>query len=376
MKLKTAAMSLAVAIWAAAPVFSSEPAPSIKILTYNVGGIPWIMPLPKRRARFAEISRRLRDSSYDIVCLQEIWTAGDARRIWKESGFAHMARLKQALPFGNGLMILSRYPLGDVRVFPFTAREPSRYFLDDEFWAKKGALAVRIDVAGRQVDVYNTHLIASTEDDRYIALRNTQIFDLRSVVREYSGERPFVIAGDFNFPPRQKSYRILKSLLGVHDVCPDGQPGACGATNTDGRVDQIYTSLHFAPQDIMAHGVDFRWDRPYPLFQLSDHQGATAQISLAHLSPPRDQYATFEKSGLDEWWALGEIKRSLWQNLKIVSNRAAVSMRRVSPFDFLYLAYFGRRYGAFWSMDRQIVLALGKLDRASRQPIDRQGSSK
>lgn len=85
---------------AASASFSSaaEPKPpspetmSLKLLTFNVAGIPLMHSRWAKRRK--AIARGLSEADYDIIALQEVWFDRSAKILFRDSGFAHKARSK------------------------------------------------------------------------------------------------------------------------------------------------------------------------------------------------------------------------------------------------------------------------------------------
>ena len=104
----------------------------LKLLTLNCWGL-WIVS-KHRKQRFEAIGDWLAStsqdhnsvhhapaSSYDFVCLQEVWVRSDGdylRQRARESGLNY-SRLFYSGALGSGLLILSRRPLLDSRIFSF-----------------------------------------------------------------------------------------------------------------------------------------------------------------------------------------------------------------------------------------------------------------
>ncbi len=251
---------------------------TVKILTYNIGGIPDILfPLPRREGRVAKIADILARRKYDVVCLQEVWLQKDANYISRKADYPYSARLRinstlTAL-FGNGLLILSRFPIVEARFFPYSINAPVFSLLDADFWATKGLLAVRLKLNGKEIDVYTTHMTASTDDRRHSSIRKIQTMELIDSVYLFSRGGPFVITGDFNSKIGWPEYTMLTSTLRLRDTCMRDGANSCGVTDPlDHKLDFIFLSDHF-PQDALKNArIDFRWSRPYPFMELSDHQ--------------------------------------------------------------------------------------------------------
>lgn len=329
----------------------------LKILTFNAGGVPFVSPLSNRKKRFEDIARRLNKSDYDLVFLQEVWMKRDLKIFTEQSGYPYAAHVNSSMLFGNGLVVLSRFPVLETRVYTFTAAEPFHDFLDGDFWAAKGVLAARLDVGGRALDVYNTHLVANTSGREHIALRHTQLYDLAGAVADFSKGRPFVLAGDFNFPPVYDGHKILTRLLGAWDVCDGNGPGACSGTDVDGRLDYIFLSRHFAEEAILAQDTDFRWERSYPHFKYSDHQGFTAT-----LNPSAINFGALPAAvDTDRRWAVAQVRNSILVHIRDIARRYHERLW-IPLYNFGYAIFMSARVVNFINLEREMSMVLQKKD--------------
>lgn len=142
---------------------------------------------PKRRVQIAETLRTLKP---DVIALQEVlqtetlpnqaeWLAGE---LGYQVQFTSTDTPDKARRYGNALLtphrILER---GETMLQP----------LDDS----RTATMLRIEVHGRAVDVYGTHLHWTDEGG---AIRARQLDDLVAFIAAASGDSPVLVAGDFN----------------------------------------------------------------------------------------------------------------------------------------------------------------------------------
>lgn len=204
---------------------------AVSVLTFNAAGIPFIDLT--RAARMAAIADRLGRGAYDLALFQEVWLDRDANTLAKGGGFPFSARRSKG-PIGNGLLILSRFPVSSWAYRPYSVKFPGSK--DD--WIGRGALAARLQTPFGDWDVYDTHL--SHVPSAAVA-RMVQLFELSRFIEEFSSGRPFLLAGDFNFPPHSAEAEVLRGLLGLEDVCLAERADSCGATSrgTSRRVDYL-----------------------------------------------------------------------------------------------------------------------------------------
>lgn len=142
---------------------------------------------PKRRVQIAETLRALKP---DVIALQEVlqtdtlpnqagWLAGE---LGYQVQFTSTDPPGEARRYGNALLtphrILGR---GETMLQP----------LDDS----RTATMLRIEIRGRTVDVYDTHLHWTDEGG---AIRARQVDGLVDFIAATSGDAPVLVAGDFN----------------------------------------------------------------------------------------------------------------------------------------------------------------------------------
>ena len=105
----------------------------IRVATLNA----WAPPAPLARDvsyRIESIGEKLPDYHFDVIAFQEVWTSGARRELLRagaRAGFGHAwagegVSWLQGTERG-GLMVLSRWPIEDVRFERFAVRgEPER----------------------------------------------------------------------------------------------------------------------------------------------------------------------------------------------------------------------------------------------------------
>src|SRR5687768_9165156 len=86
----------------------------LRVLTYNVWGVPVITPL--RTERMTRIPAKIAELRPDVVAIQEAWTEEDAAILIEglaQAGLTYTERHSPEWPDQNGLLIASRYPMRD-----------------------------------------------------------------------------------------------------------------------------------------------------------------------------------------------------------------------------------------------------------------------
>jgi endonuclease/exonuclease/phosphatase family metal-dependent hydrolase len=262
----------------AAPEPESNQDLSLKLITYNIMGLPsWMTGA--RSTRYQRIARELERLDPDVILLQEAWTA-NARKAAPAHGRWSIARAAGQHSFfqQSGLMTLSRFPIIGGQFYPF-----SRAAFPDRL-VNKGVLKATVLLAGGQVlNIWNVHL----QDGGSPAVRLSQVRELVARVRAAEdGQIADLVAGDFNCTPDSPLYRELSGALGPSAqelsgkspfVTWDGLSGKPGAGET---LDHIFFRRSAPVQSVrasphVAFAAARREDR------LSDHFGIEADLDLS-----------------------------------------------------------------------------------------------
>ncbi|MFJ8870486.1 endonuclease/exonuclease/phosphatase family protein [Streptomyces sp. NPDC102473] len=204
------------------------------------------------------IARVVRGSGADVVGLQEVDHHYSARSEWADQSAElaealgyHVvfgANIDNAPPAGGehrvqyGTAILSRYPI--------TASDNTWLFRSPG-QEQRGLLHATIDVHGKKVEFYDTHLSASSQTDR---LRQTdQVVDL------IGARKPGILVGDFNaLPSAPESQPLQKAYSDAWARSP--HPRGDGATHPSeaptARIDVVYTTGGVIPLVTRVVGSD------------------------------------------------------------------------------------------------------------------------
>ena len=162
---------------------------TLRILSFNVWhGYPGS---GAREQRYQRIRDLVAETDPDVVLLQEAWSTRRfgklAERLSRELGLGYAyARANGSLRylgFEEGLVIMSRYPISDVRRMALGPRTPP--------WEMRAALGAKLELPGGEpLEVWNTHLSHSDEFARE--------GQARSLVSALTGSGVGILAGDFN----------------------------------------------------------------------------------------------------------------------------------------------------------------------------------
>ena len=218
------------------------------------------------------VARVIRDSKADVVTLQEVDRHYSARSNWADQAEELGRRLRMQVTFGAnidnpppadrptriqyGTAILSRIPMkpaGNTHLY----RSP-----DQE---QRGLLHAVVDVRGVKVDVYNTHMAASSAFDR--GQQATQIVDLIG-----EPKRPTVLMGDLNATADAPEIKTLTGLLNdVWPVVGSGPGNTIESLNPTKRIDYVLVS-----DDVKAKTAEVVTTTP----EASDHLPVIAELQV------------------------------------------------------------------------------------------------
>lgn len=241
---------------------------TVKVVTLNLyhDKDEW----PKRRVQIVEKLRQLRP---DVIALQEVlqhetlanqaqWLAAQLDYQWY---FASTDPVGKPRRYGNA--ILTRHPI---------LRRGQKFLqpLDDS----RTAAFVRIDLDGRPLNVYATHLHWT---DQGGAIRSQQVADLMRYIDQTSENIPSLVAGDFNSTADSPELAALRErFVDIYgDLHPDADTASSSTLNpkyfAPKRIDHVFFERNaFAPVS-----ATILFDRPDAQgVWASDHFGLSAEL--------------------------------------------------------------------------------------------------
>lgn len=194
-----------------------------KLMTYNIWFDSQNWP-----ARLNYMLSEIREINPDVICLQEVIQRtnlpNQAATLADSLGyfyvFASVDGPGSATRFGNA--ILSRYPIVEDN---WVALKPLNDF--------RTAIHARIEVAGNDIDIYNTHLHNTAVG---VNIRTEQINDLLAFVEETQLEGPGYqfLTGDFNSNPDWEEMQLVYDVF--EDIYPIFHPD---------HLDPVHGTLNF-----------------------------------------------------------------------------------------------------------------------------------
>lgn len=294
----------------------------LKVLIYNVEGLPW----PARKNRGAKLDaigdelarRRVAGQAPDIVLLQEVFTRR-AAAIGERSGYRNIlpgpfasdrhSSVAPAVPtsfkaarrffkgersgklLGSGLQVLSDFPIQAYHRVPFSANACAGY----DCLANKGVMLARIWVPGMPtpVDVFTTHMNSQKASGvnlqrAHAAHRYQTDQSAAFLAQARDAANPLIFGGDFNMrraPNRldhftySKPYHIVRHYCTVIEDCDvrmswDGDAPWLDTQDLQGFDDGAVVKVR-------PLRVEAVFDKPSTGGKLSDHDGYEVTYRLS-----------------------------------------------------------------------------------------------
>lgn len=147
----------------------------------------------------------------DILCLNEVWVPLDTGRwLWRAVGeagipYAYLQQNKTgALSGDEGQAILTRFPVVESGSLDYRSRD-------------RIAQVVRLDLHGRAMDVYLTHLHHVRDED---GLREFMVQQLLAWIGQRDAPHAQLVCGDFNAPPDMGSVKLMRQRFAPTQTQP------------------------------------------------------------------------------------------------------------------------------------------------------------
>lgn len=270
-----ASIILAALVMSSAPKAYAEEA-TLKVLTYNIWGIPIITP--SRSARVDAIGEAIAEIDPDLVTLQEVWLEEDAealRAALQRIGLVHTWTSGAPWPANSGLLIASRYPIREARFAPYSRGSVPHTPWHLDWIAGKGAARVRIETPAGDVDFAATHLQSGYGSDEYMPVQVSQMLEAADLIRRDA--TALIVAGDLNADWRAIPFRVLATRAGLSPT--DEQCGIdCVLVRSGGHVRIETLEVEKVFQDeVVIDGEPMK---------RSDHPGILAKLRLTPSETP------------------------------------------------------------------------------------------
>jgi endonuclease/exonuclease/phosphatase family metal-dependent hydrolase len=206
----------------------------LSILTFNTAiqdirilGQSVYRPVKYIKERLEELSKQLTKLSPDIICLQELFHPSLQQQLYGmlKSDYPYFngfAKTGFELRLGNELLIFSKFPLQEGKLFRF-----SNAAIEERLFTNKGFHITFLDSPMGEMQLVNMHMTAGglrdhPEDQHMEKIRSNQI---QQLIKTISNGMPTLLVGDLNAGPEtsQKNYHAVLDA-GFTDVF-QVQPG-------------------------------------------------------------------------------------------------------------------------------------------------------
>jgi len=280
---------------------------TVKVLTWNIYMLPLHLFIIDQGPRADKIPDHVK--GYDVVVFQEAFSDDQREHIIEKltEEYPHVTRILGDDSFpgqDGGVIILSKWEID---------KQLQRLYGDlcsgDDCFADKGVLYARLDVNGKPLHIFGTHLQAGNGD-----IRDKQLVVMKNFIDEMAIPfyQPVLIAGDMNvnlyggaepnlFPGSDTYNNMLHTLQALQPLPPSRDPNDFGftkspdnyyndASSSRSYLDYVlYSRYHLEPDDsyndvhIFKDGLRIVADPRYPDFyrDLSDHYAVEGSFTFS-----------------------------------------------------------------------------------------------
>jgi len=180
----------------------------LKIMTYNVANARGFTT--NQRERINAVADLLINLDVDIAGLQEVFIEDDRNFLLKKLSSSELKYYSEypAGFLGNGLVILSKYPIEESFFHRFRANNPWWKVWEGDWWAGKGIALARIKINENQyIDFFNVHAQAYRGNQASDDVRLEQFKEASHFLNEASlNNTPVFFVGDFNTQQNKPDY--------------------------------------------------------------------------------------------------------------------------------------------------------------------------
>lgn len=181
------------------PPLPSIPA-TLKVVTYNIADA--YLFTGNRPERMRAIAAKLTELDPDLAGIQESFIAADRKLLLDCLAGSRLKHhvLFPAATVGNGLLILSAFPIQEAFFHRYKNSNPWYKLWQGDWWAGKGVGLARIQLPdGGMLDFYNTHAQAGRGDPANADARFGQMREMAAFINESRlPGAPGFLVGDMN----------------------------------------------------------------------------------------------------------------------------------------------------------------------------------
>lgn len=257
------------------------------------------------KARILAIADALSKSTYDAVCLQEIWMKKHYKlleeKLKKNLPYSHYFR---SGTYGSGMCIFSRHIIEDSFFYQWKINGYWYKIQHADWYGGKGIGVCKIRFHGMLINIYTTHIHSfynkPNEPDEYLGIRVYQCFEAAQFIKFTSSSADFILVGaDLNAFPGGLGYRLVTCLTGLRDAFVKSIR-AFEDDSTYFNYNNSYTSKEHQEKKIPGMIIDYifysgngkvnvwvnKYLQPLPnrvpntCFSFSDHEAIAANFGL------------------------------------------------------------------------------------------------
>uniref|UniRef100_A0A914HW23 sphingomyelin phosphodiesterase n=1 Tax=Globodera rostochiensis TaxID=31243 RepID=A0A914HW23_GLORO len=183
---------------------------------------PWPIGSKDKHFRLLKLIEELRNSRFDVVALQEVWSEEIFLQIAHELNgtFPHSHYFHSGFT-GSGTCVISKHPIVSTLLHRYSLNGFPHHVHRADWFGGKIVGMVEIMVEQYRVAFYTTHLHAeyNRENDLYLPHRISQCFEMSQFIRHTSRGSDFVVVvGDFNLEPNDLGYHLIKNIAQLFDA--------------------------------------------------------------------------------------------------------------------------------------------------------------
>jgi endonuclease/exonuclease/phosphatase family metal-dependent hydrolase len=259
---------------------------SMTVLTFNT------LFRPAARRRLGAIAPRIAATGADLVCLQEVVYRANASLLGRAlNAYEPPVARRFGLWCVGGLVTLSRTPVLSWSYEVFDRRGLWMTISAADRLLRKGFLITRHRLAGLDVVLVNTHLLANYDQDwspgnRFLAHQVDELAQLSRALAKVDRQSFLIVAGDFNVPAGNDALDRFVSENGLTSVFGQAAPPATLRPGKGVQTLAIDHILYRAPADVrveaaattaFAEAIELA---PGVTGFASDHLAVTATLNL------------------------------------------------------------------------------------------------
>jgi len=276
-----------VSVYSYSEELSSNGLTNLRIMTYNVNGLPDIITKIKKYKSFESKKTRLAklcaflkeknttpESTIDAVMLQEVWLKKDQKMLAQESGYQYSC-YQDDKSFQSGLMILSNNPISGCykKMFQNKVPDSGPGSIIDKNIKRAYLEAVIVLPNGQDFILTNTHLISNykpeIENDSQSKFKfkqdpseETRLKQLNEILTDLSKlDKPSIVGGDLNTGPEYPLWSKLLEEKGTvltngYSIDTNYEPTFSDTniyvTNSEGSLDHFLTNQYIEIKNTMV----------------------------------------------------------------------------------------------------------------------------